>query len=139
MKIQNISLSDVIAGNHYNTGNNTILIQIVDPDCDFPIPKQSFKQVHRFKFLDIEERDQLIVGRESWRCDQTQADELVQILKDALYNNLNVIVHCHAGVCRSGAVCEVGVMMGFEDLNSFRIPNLLVKTLMMKNLGWTYE
>ena len=52
---------------------------------------------------------------------------------------MNVVVHCHAGVCRSGAVCEVGVMMGFDDTEVFRSPNLLVKHLMMKSLGWTYD
>ena len=52
---------------------------------------------------------------------------------------MNVVVHCHAGVCRSGAVAEVGVMLGFDDSESFRSPNLLVKHKMMKVLGWTYD
>ena len=52
---------------------------------------------------------------------------------------MNVVVHCHAGVCRSGAVCEIGVMMGFDDCEVFRSPNLLVKHKMMKVLGWTYD
>ena len=52
---------------------------------------------------------------------------------------MNVIVHCHAGVCRSGAVCEVGVILGFEDTDAFRSPNLLVKHRMMKHLGLTYD
>ena len=52
---------------------------------------------------------------------------------------MNVIVHCHAGVCRSGAVAELGVMLGFKDTESFRSPNLLVKHKMMKALGWTYD
>ena len=52
---------------------------------------------------------------------------------------MNVVVHCHAGVCRSGAVAEVGVMMGFADCERFRIPNLLVKHKMMRVLGWTYD
>jgi hypothetical protein len=52
---------------------------------------------------------------------------------------MNVIVHCVAGVCRSGAVCEVGVMLGFDDTEAFRSPNLLVKHRMMKCLGWTYD
>jgi hypothetical protein len=52
---------------------------------------------------------------------------------------MNVIVHCVAGVCRSGAVCEIGVMMGFDDTEAFRSPNLLVKHRMMKHLGWTYD
>jgi rhodanese-related sulfurtransferase len=52
---------------------------------------------------------------------------------------MNVVVHCHAGICRSGAVCEVGVMMGFTDCERFRAPNLLVKHKMMRVLGWTYD
>jgi hypothetical protein len=52
---------------------------------------------------------------------------------------MNVVVHCFAGICRSGAVCEVGVMMGFNDTGRFRAPNLLVKHRMMRALGWTYD
>jgi hypothetical protein len=52
---------------------------------------------------------------------------------------MNVVVHCHAGVCRSGAVCEIGVMLGFRDTEAFRSPNLLVKHRMMRALGWLYD
>lgn len=138
--IQNVSLSDVRKGNHIVTGAsalNSILIQIVDPDIDFPIPAAKFKEVYQFKFLDIEAKDEC--ENESWRCSQDQADLLVSILQSALHRNLNVIVHCVAGMCRSGAVCEVGVMMGFTDTEVFRSPNLLVKHQMMKTLGWTYD
>ena len=68
-----------------------------------------------------------------------QAQELVDILKFAQEKELNVLVHCVAGVCRSGAVVEVGEMMGFEPTNRFRAPNLRVKHRMMKALGWTYD
>ena len=55
-------------------------------------------------------------------------------------NSMNVLVHCHAGVCRSGAVVEVGSMMGFTPTDkNIRIPNLRVKQKMMKSLGWTYD
>ena len=52
---------------------------------------------------------------------------------------MNVVVHCHAGVCRSGAVAEVGITMGFEDTGVFRAPNLMVKHKLMKALGMTYD
>ena len=42
-------------------------------------------------------------------------------------------------MCRSGAVAEVGVMMGFADAERTRIPNIRVKHKMMKVLGWTYD
>ena len=68
-----------------------------------------------------------------------QAAELVRLLQHAMEQHMNVVVHCHAGVCRSGAVAEVGVMLGFRDAEAFRSPNLLVKHKMMKCLGWTYD
>jgi hypothetical protein len=30
-------------------------------------------------------------------------------------------------------------MLGFDDTERFRSPNLLVKHRMMKSLGWTYD
>jgi hypothetical protein len=113
------------------------LIQICDPPGDFPQPFHTFREVHQFEFLDVE-RD-THVDDEAMRCSQAQADELVRLLQHALTNDMDVVVHCHAGVCRSGAVCEVGVMMGFQDTRVFRSPNLLVKHRMMKALGMLYD
>ena len=135
--IQNISLDDVRKGFHIEPGPNAMLIQIVDPPGDFPKPKREFKEVHQFQFLDVEKDD--FVLDEEMRCSQDQANELVKLLQHALDKRMNVIVHCVAGVCRSGAVCEVGVMLGFDDTEVFRSPNLLVKHRMMKSLGWTYD
>ena len=73
------------------------------------------------------------------KINDDQAKSLVILLKQALLNRSNVIVHCVAGVCRSGAVCEVGVMMGFDDTEAFRSPNLLVKHKMMSVLDMTYD
>lgn len=135
--IQNVSFADVMKGHHIEAGENSMLIQIVDPDSDFPVPLKTFKETHRFRFLDVEKNDP--VKEESDRCSEEQAAELVRLLQHALDHRMNVVVHCHAGVCRSGAVAEVGVMLGFNDAESFRSPNLLVKHLMMKTLGWTYD
>lgn len=145
MWIQNISLADIKKGHHFDAGPNSVLIQIVDPGIDFPEPLYKFKEVHQFQFLDIE-ADGLVptgVGKSidmsEFAITDEQANSLVLILKQALANHSNVVVHCHAGVCRSGAVCEVGVMMGFQDTEAFRSPNLLVKHKMMRVLGLTYD
>ena len=114
-----------------------MLISITDPASWRPTPAHKFKEQHNFEFLDIEAKDFAL--DEAMRCSQEQADELVRLLQHALANRMNVVVHCFAGICRSGAVCEVGVMMGFEDTGRFRSPNLLVKHRMMKALGWTYD
>ena len=135
--IQNVSLADVRKGFHFDQGPNAMLIQIVDCGMEFPKPGREFREIHQFEFLDVEEKDS--VDDEEMRCSQEQANKLVRLLQHALDNRMNVIVHCVAGVCRSGAVCEVGVMLGFNDTEVFRSPNLLVKHRMMKALGWTYD
>lgn len=133
--IQNVSMDSIRKGTHIDVGTNSMLIQIVDPAYDFPTPLYTFKEVHQFEFLDVEESDTAFA---EFAITPSQANRLVDLLQYALYNRMNVIVHCHAGICRSGAVCEVGVMMGFNDTETFRSPNLLVKRLMMERLGWTY-
>lgn len=139
--IQNIGAADCGTGNHFDVGANSMLIQISDPDLRdipgtyttpwFPTPKHTFKEVYQFQFLDTDE--------DEYGITDDQAYDLVTLLQAALDNRMNVIVHCFAGVCRSGAVAEVGVMMGFTDAESFRIPNTRVKTKMMRQLGWTYD
>ncbi len=143
--IQNVSLSDIKKGHHVAVKENSMLIQIVDPDMEFPVPAQKFKETHQFKFLDIEGDGMSNDGNGtpidmSWgMVTDAQAADLVKLLQHALEKRMDVVVHCHAGVCRSGAVAEVGVMMGFDDAEAFRSPNLLVKHKMMKCLGWTYD
>lgn len=137
MWIQNVSMRDIKCGDYHGHGVGTMLIQITDPAYEPPQPHDPFELVYQFEFLDLERDD--YTEEEGFKCQPHQAKQLVQLLQYALDNELNVVVHCHAGVCRSGAVCEVGVMMGFEDLYYFRSPNLLVKHLMMQELGWTYD
>ena len=136
MWIQNVAYVDVARGHHVAVGANSMLIQIVDPGMEFPVPKYQFREVHQFEFLDVEEHD---AYPEEVKCSPAQAAELVRLLKHAHEHRMDVVVHCVAGVCRSGAVCEVGVMMGFRDTEVFRSPNLLVKHRMMRELGWTYD
>jgi rhodanese-related sulfurtransferase len=135
--IQNLSLSDVRKGHHIRVGENSMLIQIVDPDLEHPEPIHNFNKIHQFKFLDIEENDECIDP--NWKIQDEQAEQLVELLEHALDKRMDVVVHCVAGICRSGAVAEVGVMLGFDDAEAFRSPNLLVKHKMMRKLGWTYD
>lgn len=136
MWIQNVALGDISKGNHVRVDENSMLIQIVDPAMEFPQPLYKFREVHQFEFLDLEHGDDFA---EEFKITDEQAAELVRLLQHAYTNHMDVIVHCVAGVCRSGAVCEVGVMMGFQDTEVFRSPNLLVKHKMMRALGWTYD
>jgi predicted protein tyrosine phosphatase len=113
-----------------------MLIQISDPATFFPDPHFNFKEAHRFEFLDAEDGDS---WPEEAMISDEQAAEIVALLQRALDKSMNVVVHCHAGICRSGAVTEVATMMGFTPTERLRIPNMRVKHRMMKALGWTYD
>jgi predicted protein tyrosine phosphatase len=135
--IENVAAADIPMRFHHEAGENSMLIQIMDP-CPtwWPTPAHDFKEVHRFEFMDVERNDN---WPEEAKITAAQAEEIVRLLKHALQNRMNVVVHCMAGLCRSGAVAEVGVMMGFDDTERFRSPNLMVKHSLMKALGWTYD
>jgi predicted protein tyrosine phosphatase len=135
--IENVAAADVPMRFHHEAGPNSMLIQIMDPAPTWwPTPAHDFKEVHRFEFMDVERNDS---WPEEAKITPAQAEEIVRLLKHALQNRMNVVVHCMAGLCRSGAVAEVGVMMGFDDTERFRSPNLMVKHSLMKALGWTYD
>lgn len=134
--IENISLRKIIKGIHrFDPERKSVLIQITDPDKDHVEPYHDFDEIYQFKFYDID-----IDNKESnLFCTEKDAKQLVETLQKALKEYANVTVHCTAGLCRSGAVAEVGIMMGFKEVHRVRQPNRLVKTRMMKELGWTYD
>lgn len=137
MWIENVAAADVPARNHRDAGHNSMLISIADPAGWHPTPSYNFKEIHDFEFSDLEKNDTL--DADAVKISNEDAERLVHLLQRALEAHMNVVVHCVAGICRSGAVCEIGVMMGFEDTGRFRNPNLLVKHKMMQVLGWTYD
>ena len=138
--IQNVSLDDIKSGYHYDTRGRGVLIQIVDPAMEFPNPKypSMFIDKYQFKFLDID-KDHRDEGLRKFCITEDQAIKLCEILKQALLDGNNVVVHCVAGMCRSGAVAEVGTIMGFTDTETVRMPNITVKHSMLKYLGLTYD
>lgn len=143
--IQNIAASDVSTGNHIAVGENSMLIQIMDPCSTWPMPKHQFKEIHQFEFLDIEDDgltnlgDGELTDMSEFAITNDQANQIAILLKKALDSRMDVIVHCFAGVCRSGAVAEVGVMMGFQDSEAFRSPNILVKHKLLKALNMPFD
>jgi len=136
--IENVSKSDVATGFHMDAGPNAMLIRIQDPATIFGCIKHSqmFKEVYEFEFLDAEDSDGF---EDECKIQDNQAEALVGLLQRAIEKHMNVVVHCHAGICRSGAVVEVASMMGFTPTDRYRQPNLRVKNKMMKVLGLTYD
>lgn len=135
--IENCAADDIPKGYHHDAGPNSMLIQIMDPPGNFPRPKYQFKEVYQFEFLDIEDDDQ--PDDPEMFISETQSKELVRLLKHALDNKMNVVVHCYAGVSRSAAVAQIGINMGFNEVEKFRSPNTRVMRLMMAELGLPYE
>lgn len=107
------------------------LIRIGDPASWFteldPKIARRYNSIHEFEFLDADED-----GRFPDECmiQPEQAKVIMDILFDALENDRNVLVHCNMGLCRSGAVVEVGVVMGFDDPHRTRIPNIRVERML---------
>lgn len=135
MWIENIAAMDIPNAWHHNAGPNSMLIQISESG-HFPKALYPFKEIHQFLFSDVVE------GDDNWEelgIQESQAKEIAALLVKAKENRTNVVVNCHAGICRSGAVVEVGVMMGFDDTGKHRQPNLLVKHRLLKELGMAYD
>lgn len=136
MWIENVSFAAIKTACHFDPGPNSLLIQIVDPAVEHPTPKFPFKKITQHNFLDEEDTE----GPMGEFC--ITDEDAAAIAADLLHardNHMNVIVHCHAGFCRSGAVAEVGIMLGFEDTGTFRSPNLLVKHKLMHALGLSHK
>jgi predicted protein tyrosine phosphatase len=130
--VENRSAEDISRGNYKDPGRDTILIQIASPDGHFPLPAKPFQLVYRLRFSDIEDSHPDV----GWAgINDEQADYIANILKYAKAHNLNVVVHCYAGLCRSGAVCEAAVRMGFKDPHLIRFPNRRVLRKVMCCLG----
>lgn len=145
MWIQNVSKHDIIMGNHRKPGDNTMLIQIMDPGEGFPNPKCKFSECHQFEFLDVEGYgytnfgDGELTNVSDQLITDAQAKDIAELLLKAKKRDMNIVVHCYAGIFRSGAVAEVGVMLGFDDTHAFRSPNRLVKHKLLQSLSMKYD
>lgn len=61
------------------------------------------------------------------------ASSIVDNLKAAVDNGIDVRVHCLAGLSRSGAIAQFGIdYLGFEDTHKARVPNSHVYQMMVE-------
>lgn len=134
--IENISLRQAVKGDHWNRGQDSVLIQIVNPAYGFPNPGVKFSEVFQFEILDAEDRDSF---HEDAKFSKEQAAQIVKILVDALNANKNVTVHCHMGVSRSGAVAIIGSFIGFELRTRNQVPNWRMQKFMERELCDNYQ
>lgn len=126
--IVNVSQNDIKTGLHEVGGPRAVLIQIQDTDREHVKPFNSFAEIHQFKFMDVNE-----VTADS--ITDEDAKRIADVLTKAFEEKRNVIVHCVAGVCRSGAVCQAGIEIGFNPPERDRKPNTLVMKKLRQQLG----
>ena len=134
-KILNVPRHKIQTGD-YQPSNNTVLISINDPAMEPPEPFHKdipFKNIFVFEFLDVSYNDD--PEWDAWKITDAQAEAIANILKQCYENGHDVLVHCTAGLCRSGAVVEAGVALGFDDPKVCRQPNLEVKHKIFAALG----
>lgn len=126
--IENCSRSDIKNGLHSKINTNTILIQISDIDAIEPKPLMYFREIYNFRFEDTEKDTPGFITDE-------QAYEICSVLRNAMSDNRDIIVHCHAGLCRSGAVVEAALHIGFNPVESrIRYPNSDITVKLLKTL-----
>ena len=119
MKIQNVSRAAIMAGEHIPA---KFLISICDPDQEYAQHGKEFDHILRLKFWDTND---MVDG-----CFQEDhAKSIIDFLEKAIEMDSDVVVHCNAGICRSGAVSQIGGILGFQEVRGTQSPNVLVKNL----------
>lgn len=119
--IENVSRDDIIHGWHTNAGPNSMVIQISDITKPHPEPNNEFRYSLQCQFEDID-----IDDPELGSINDFHAHQIAHALRYAYSKGANVVVHCHHGLCRSGAVVEAGMWIGFKSTGRNRLPNVLV-------------
>lgn len=126
-RIQHVSLENYRQGHFFPAD---VVIRIVDESALFGSDRPAM-ETHHFVFGDLDENQPSAIQ-------SSQADQIVTILKTAQEAQHNVLVHCVAGVSRSGAVAQFAVdFLGFEDANhqrNWRIPNAAVLKALKRSL-----
>lgn len=121
------------AAEQWEPDGNTVCISITEPGIKARLPK--FVDMIRENFQDYDsakahpENAVLFSG--------TQAARIARFARKHRENNRNILVHCAAGISRSGAVADalLQAFPEYEDKGWPRHPNGHVKSLMKRALG----
>lgn len=105
--IHNCSAADFASGNFPDPGPEAVAIQITDPCIPAPVSSFQFESTHHFEFCDVESETE-VCGE--FAITREQAEQIARIL----LCGVNVIVHCHHGIFRSGGVAAAAEVAGFD-------------------------
>ena len=124
-------MAQAMTGDFRQMPENTILIQFADPDKEFPRVPREFTEIHQFKCWDVTDTDPKWEQLKASAFSADQAKQLALILVHAWEQNQNVLVHCVAGLCRSGAVVEILVSaFKYTAMHNNRIPNFRIRRML---------
>lgn len=135
--VQNVGRQEILDGLYKDPGPNSLLIQICDVGEEhIPVPA-IFQKSARFEFDDVEEPN------DPASISDAQADLISKELRQAYADGMNVIVHCYAGIYRSGAVALSAEYIGFERIppapGEVHDSNRLVALKIGMAMGRTYR
>lgn len=110
-----------------------VCISITNPGKEASLP--GFKDILRLQFQDYDGAQKLPYGAVLFNLHQ--ALQIASFARQHREYGHNILVHCAAGVSRSGAVVEalLEAFPEYEDAGWIRHPNGRVKSLMKRALG----
>lgn len=135
--IENASADEVEHARHFDPGENSMLIQILDEGYAFPASKHNFKESYQFNFCDwTTMRAPYGAAADHEMIQDSQAEEIARVLKKAKKQGMNIVVHCLYGRCRSTGVCEAAKTLGYKLVKNDKdyLPNTRVSKMIIKAL-----
>lgn len=146
----NTSIENIEEGIMFPLNSKTILISIVDYNSNpAKIPNiNKYKNIFRFYFADITQEEMDFLGKYNELSDwakginQNISKRIAKLLILAKKHKLDVIIHCSAGVSRSGAIAEILIqVLGYKEskLSNIRSINKTVFLMILKNLKINYK
>lgn len=125
---------------NYNDNNKYLLISISDKEGDLNFKLKDNIQVYQTYFADIEKE-----SKELNLMTYKQAEDIKFLIDNAIKQGIiNIIVHCYAGISRSGAVaCVIARYLNGDDIYLWKqggiYPNKYVYKLMCEAFNLKYS
>jgi len=121
---------------HLTPDAGTVIISITEPGRKARLPK-GYEDVLRLEFQDYDPSFSARVPENAVLFTRQMAAQASRFARRHRESGKNIVVHCAAGVSRSGAVVEalLQAFPEYEDRGWPRFPNGYVRSMMKRALG----